>query len=260
MLYQLKNSVGSFFFEMIEYHDFSYGSHMHRHYELVYVRKGMLITEVFGRKEPVCAGQMAFIPSNCLHAYATPEHSVADICVFSADYIPMFTQSIRSRQASTCVFTCRSSVLAFAEKELFVTDHVPELYTAKAALYAVAGEICRGIRFEPSSEKHAILLDRLVQYISDHFAEEISLESAAAALGYEPHYLSRCFHRSVPMHFSNYVNLFRVDLATELLRSSDLPIAEVTWKSGFQSVRTFDRVFLEVTGQTPQAYRSAGSM
>ncbi len=257
MLYQQKNSVGSFFFEMIEYRDFSFRPHMHRHYELVYVREGALITEIFNKKELVCTGQLAFIPSNCLHAYFTPEHSVVDVCIFSSDYVPMFTQSIRKKQAMSCVFFCRSSVLQFAEQELFAAGHVPDLFTAKAVLYAIAGEICNSIPFQDSSEKHEILLDSAVQYIAAHFREDITLNSLAMALGYEPHYLSRCFHRAIPMHFSNYVNLFRVDAAAELLRNSELTVADVAFESGFKSVRTFNRSFIQITGQSPHVYRQA---
>jgi transcriptional regulator GlxA family with amidase domain len=53
------------------------------------------------------------------------------------------------------------------------------------------------------------------------------------------------------MHFSRYVNLFRVDAATELLQHTDLPITEIALQSGFQSIRNFNRVFLEITGKTP---------
>ena len=255
MIYQQKNSVGTYYFEMLEYRDFYFSTHMHRHYEVIYVQDGEVVVELDGRKETAKTGQMAFVPSNAIHAYDTPVHSLVDVCIFSADFVPLFAQHISTKQEENCVFSCRPAVREFAERELFCIDRIPDLFTTKAALYAVAGEILANIRFHTTTEKHEILLNRLIQYIAEHYRDELSLKSAAAALGYEPHYLSRCFHKSIPMHFSNYVNLFRVDAATEQLRSSDLSITDIAFNSGFKSIRTFNRAFKEITGQNPHFYQ-----
>ena len=129
-----------------------------------------------------------------------------------------------------------------------------DLYTAKSVLYAISGEILQQIDFKRSTAKKDVLFDRLIDYISENFLEDISLETAAKTLGYEKHYLSRCFHQGMQMNFSRYVNMLRVDTATELLQNSDLSITEIAFSSGFQSVRTFNRVFLELTGKNPRDY------
>ena len=53
------------------------------------------------------------------------------------------------------------------------------------------------------------------------------------------------------MHFSRFVGWYRVDRARTLLQSTDLPITEVALRSGFQSTRSFNRVYRELTGLTP---------
>jgi len=254
MLYQAKNSVGQGYFECIRYREFGYEPHMHRHPELIFVREGEIILDLNGRREVISQGEYGWIPSNSVHAYSTPEHSLVDVCIFSEDFVPAFSKNVRDMRASRARFCCRETVASFINAELFVTDREPDFYTIKAALYAIAGEIGKQIDFTKKSAKNEILMDKIVQYVAENYTENISLRSAAKELGYEEHYLSRCFHNTVPMHFSKYVNLYRVDAATALLQHTDLSVSEIALQSGFQSIRSFNRVFLEVTGKNPRSF------
>ena len=61
----------------------------------------------------------------------------------------------------------------------------------------------------------------------------------------------RYFHSRISMHFSQYVNWYRVDTATELLRNTKLSITEIATRSGFQSIRSFNRIYRAFTGVSP---------
>ena len=253
MIYQSQNSVGRLHFECIRYRNFQFPPHMHRHFELICVHEGAVELETGGQKETIAAGECALVLSNRIHAYATPENSVVDVCVFSEDYVPVFAREVRDKTSARCGFVCRESVRAFAGAELFTQEKELEFYNVKAALYAVTGEFLRQVEFSGTTVKNEGLVDRIIRYVAENFREDITLKSAAQALGYEEHYLSRCFHTVIPMHFSRYVNLYRVDAAAELMQDTDLPITEIALKSGFQSIRSFNRVYREVTGRTPRA-------
>ena len=256
MLYQSKNSVGQSYFECLRYVDFKYIPHMHRHPELVRVVEGEILVHFDGKTERVPAGEYAFIPPNIVHSYETPQHSLADVCIFSQAYVPAFFKEIQDKRLARTRFVCRASIAEYAGKELFVTDHIPDFYALKSALYAVLGEFLACAVFEDVTGKSSALMDKVVRYVAENYTEDITLASMAAALGYEQHYLSRCFHALIPMHFSRYVNWYRVDAATELLHNTDLSITEIALRSGFQSIRSFNRVYLELTGTVPS--RAAG--
>ena len=70
-------------------------------------------------------------------------------------------------------------------------------------------------------------------------------------LRYEKHYLSRFIHENLNMNFKYIVNSNRVDKAKELLSDGNLTMRQIAEQSGFQSVRTFNRVFKEFTGVQP---------
>ena len=254
MIYQTHNSVGQHYFECIRYTNFSFVPHMHRHPEVFCVREGAIAVIINGKREVISKNEYGWIPSNCIHAYENIDSSVVDVCIFSEDFVPAFSKEVRKKFPDRAKFTCRYTTARFVNDELFEPDRSVDLYTRKAALYAIAGEVLSQINFIDTSAKNETLIDKIIRYVAENYTENISLKNIAKELGYEERYLSRCFHNTVPMHFSKYVNLFRVDTAIALLQNTDLSISEVSMESGFQSIRSFNRVFHEITGKTPKDF------
>ena len=58
------------------------------------------------------------------------------------------------------------------------------------------------------------------------------------------------------MSLTEYINRKRVDMAIELLKSSDLSVDEISAKVGFYDRSTFYHVFSKITGKTPSDYRA----
>ena len=251
MIYQKKNSEGVNYFECIRYSDFNIHAHMHRHPELLFVRRGSIVIESAIGKEIISENELAFIMSNEMHSYSTVSGSLVDICIFSFDYVPAVANQLRGKRADRTKFVCRDSVLRFAYKELFTPDRTPDPYILKSVLYAVLGEFLSEAEFNGIGKASERAVDKLIAYVADNFAENITLKGAAVELGYEFHYLSKAFHKRIPINFSQYVNLYRIENATFLLHNTDLPITEIALKCGFQSIRNFNRVYSSVTGSTP---------
>jgi AraC-like DNA-binding protein len=57
----------------------------------------------------------------------------------------------------------------------------------------------------------------------------------------------------VPPH--RYLLTRRIERATALLRDTDLPITEIAFHTGWESLGTFGRTFRDITGQSPSAIR-----
>jgi AraC-like DNA-binding protein len=58
----------------------------------------------------------------------------------------------------------------------------------------------------------------------------------------------------VPPH--RYLLTRRIERATALLREADLPVTEIAFRSGWNSLGTFGRTFRDVTGVSPGAFRA----
>ena len=85
------------------------------------------------------------------------------------------------------------------------------------------------------------------------YKEDISLKSLSEKLGYEEHYISRCFNRYFDRNFKSFINELRISFAIEYMNQNpDSTITQIALSSGFQSVRSFNRAYKNVVGTTPK--------
>jgi AraC-like DNA-binding protein len=102
---------------------------------------------------------------------------------------------------------------------------------------------------EPSDIKRAR------RFIHDHFADKISLPMAAGAAGISPGHLSEKFKGITGLNFVEYVRRIRFREACRRLAESEKRISEIAFAVGFQSLSQFNRVFKQLSGRSPSAYR-----
>ena len=69
-------------------------------------------------------------------------------------------------------------------------------------------------------------------------------------------YLGRLFKKETGMCIGDYINLRRLEIAKELLASTDDKIISISSSVGFNNVTYFNRLFKKQTGLTPLQYRS----
>ena len=77
----------------------------------------------------------------------------------------------------------------------------------------------------------------------------------AKALGVGSYVLSRVFSGIFHRNFNQYLNETRFNYACSLLIYTDRPVTEVCMEAGFESQRTFNRVFRQFCHMTPREYR-----
>ncbi|MCC5838627.1 MAG: helix-turn-helix transcriptional regulator [Opitutales bacterium] len=102
-------------------------------------------------------------------------------------------------------------------------------------------------------------VSKVCAWISREFQGVIRLSEAARLSGLSEGHFSRLFHESTGLRFIEYVNETRLDEARRLLGQSALPVTEVAFASGFQSLSQFNRLFRRSTGKTPLEWRRAQS-
>ena len=94
-----------------------------------------------------------------------------------------------------------------------------------------------------------------LDYINQHLKNELSQKEVADHVHLNPSYLSVLFKDHVKLTFSEYVTRRRIQRAKELLMSTNLPIADIAEESGYKTAKYFIKIFKEMEGETPSAYR-----
>jgi transcriptional regulator GlxA family with amidase domain len=95
------------------------------------------------------------------------------------------------------------------------------------------------------------------QWLRDRLQGPISLQDMAPALGVSPRTLHRRFRQATGMSPQAYLNALRMNAARDLLRRSNLGIAEIAWQLGLQDASYFSQLFRHSNGVTPGQYREA---
>ena len=84
---------------------------------------------------------------------------------------------------------------------------------------------------------------------------DIKLSDIGKLLGYDYHYVSRYFHTIFKMSFSEFLTLYRLETATQLMKQSDKKMVDIALESGFQSARSFNACFKSHFKMSPTEYK-----
>ena len=97
----------------------------------------------------------------------------------------------------------------------------------------------------------------VTEYIKNNLtADDLSQGTMAKMAGISRDYFSRIFKNATGMNYSKWLNMIRLEKASELLSEEGRTLTEVAMLSGFQSIPSFNRVFREEKGMTPRDYRA----
>ncbi len=117
-------------------------------------------------------------------------------------------------------------------------------------------EIKRG---NASGESDTIIrrMMAVTDYIKNNLtADDLSQGTMAGMAGISKDYFSRIFRNVTGMNYSKWLNMIRMEKATELLADQDITLTEIAMLSGFQSISSFNRVFRAEKGMSPGEYRA----
>ncbi|MFG1497009.1 AraC family transcriptional regulator [Saccharospirillum sp. HFRX-1] len=100
-------------------------------------------------------------------------------------------------------------------------------------------------------------INTVVNYIAEHFTDDISLDDVASLVRLSPTFFSRYFRRATGHRFIDFVTRMRISKACERLELTPDPITNICFEVGFANVANFNRHFLKIKGMTPRQYRDS---
>ena len=94
-----------------------------------------------------------------------------------------------------------------------------------------------------------------LEYIEENYSESITLKKMASLCNISTSYFSKIFKRETKTTLPHYVNQIRIKRGKELLENSNMPIINISLDLGFSDCGYFIKVFKNLQGLTPNAYR-----
>jgi AraC family transcriptional regulator len=151
--------------------------------------------------------------------------------------------------------------IVLALKSVLETDANNSKFYAESMATALAAHLLKSY----STREHVLQeykdglpkykLKQALEYINDHFQENVSLSEVSAKLGMSQYYFCRLFKQSTGMTPHAYLVQQRIERATQLLKHKELTINEIASECGFANPSHFAKHFRKYTGISPKQFR-----
>ena len=223
--------------------------HWHLEPELVGLQAGHATAYVGGVRYDMTAGDVLYCQPDCVHSIETTGDCRLIVLQHDRELFPFF--SLRQPCFRDEYGLLPQLNLVHAE----LLSHRP--WCAEKALCMVKCMLIDIIRHEeqlPMEITRSRSMKRLDQLVlmMEADADAADFEAAAQFMNMSEAYFSRFFKKMVGVTFSHYVNVLRIERALDVLaREPHITMSEVMRRCGFYSLRSFNRVFKELTGYTP---------
>jgi len=259
--------------------DFRGGLHRHGHFELTWIERGQGLRWVGDSVEPFFDGDLVLVSSETPHLWVSrglqsPQGCAATVLQFPPDglqrcglpelaaVVPLLAQVAAGVEVQGPTRTEVQGLLArlpeaTAQRRLAVLIEVLGCLLAGASdLRALSaprpGAPAAALRAGPSQQR----VDRVLNWVESHLADELSVEDAAAVAHVSPAAFGRFFRREVGKSFTAYVNDARCGWAALRLIQGAEPIAQIAHACGFPTLSNFGEQFKRRYGITPREFRA----
>jgi AraC-like DNA-binding protein len=118
---------------------------------------------------------------------------------------------------------------------------------------SASGSRNKGISKRNKEQLYTDILD----YVSWHTGEAVSVEQIADYYGYNPRYLTTLFKEFSGIPLKSYIINKKIELAKALLADTNDSISQIAYSIGFQDNHNFSSCFKKNTGITPTEYRNS---
>lgn len=247
--------------------------HWHEDLQFIYVLDGEIEIKTLDTSTRISKGSGIFINKNVIHLVNNRTSSCHYNSFVFPDYFlkfyfgspaSAFVERIVGKQELPIY--CFPKEMNWCKAILSVLSRLADLENRKTEFYAYEVlcllsalwlEVCRNIRL-PDNNADTTMSARMqnfLQYISEYYGEDISLDRLAESANVSKSECLRCFKTSMQTTPYKYLTEYRLSRAAELLKNSDEPIGTIAGSVGFRQISHFGKCFKEKTGFSPRDYR-----
>lgn len=241
--------------------------HWHDRIELLLVLKGKIHVYV-GREEYVLEeNDLLLINSNEVHGVESDQENKLLLIQIPIRFIKRFYSNIENES-----FHCQSfqsidqqsynKIRSLIAELMLAVKRKEDNYEIKvhSLLLDVVYQLVTYFKVEKkniiiNTEKDIERMNRLTNYIQQHYMNPITLQELADTEELTAPYLSRYFQHHMGQSFIKYINGIRLEHAVRFLLETDQPIIQIALECGFPNLNSFHKLFKDTFHTTPHQYR-----
>lgn len=244
--------------------------HFHEEYEIIYIIKGQGIRLVGDNLSGFYSGELVLVGPNLPHLWRTTGNiSAVDRIIIKFSERPGNIDIFELPELAQLKKFFRNAEMGVS----FGSDTVKKVHHSITKLSTSTG-MEKWINFlevlniiSNSSDYKTISnplslpkveenrLSKVISFVSDNFTRDISLEEVSDIASMTPQSFCRFFKKRTNKTFVQFLNEYRVGKARVMLTDNKLPVSQICYDLGFNSLTNFNRMFKKRYNCTPVEYR-----
>lgn len=232
--------------------------HMHKYIEIVYVYEGIQHLNIEETSYEVNKGDIAVIFPDTVHSFHALDKKSSDVLIIICDpkiFGSLFPELSNFRPQNPVVRKKHiNDELKSALSCIKPNDSFEVMFSWTCVIMSYLLKILSLKPQTPMPIKD--ITHKIIKYIEENFTEEITRDSLATTFNVSKHYISRVFSENIKMNLRSYLGVKRAEYAATLIRTSNQTLTIISQMAGFDSQRTFNRVFRGVYNLSPKEYKN----
>lgn len=252
--------------------------HYHDYVELSYFTGGSGFETINGVRHQLRPGTVSFLLPNHMHTIqSAPGQLVYKYCcMFDVQLLFGYQED---EEFSRLLYSIGTSIPSFFDFEGSAQEQVKEIFQFLLEIssktdstgyrHLIRTKLTEALLLfirSASTHQSSKTLDRkpdertqlfwpVLRYVHVHYMEPISLEDLARRFNLSVSYISISFKKYTGNTFVKYVHQLRIESAVNMLQHTKMSVTDIALEVGFESFRTFARVFREIKGITAREFR-----
>jgi len=254
--------------------------HAHRHsrFELVLFESGSGLYVTGSGEWEIQAGDIFVFASNEQHCIVRADEG-EELCFFNIQFEPRFLfEGGFSKEHTGFCFGHASDFQNRLPRNhpstLHIRDNIRKIeeecdrqkpeyeLMVRTLLFDSAVTLIRSLGYGSREAEHydrLAVMNRSIDYINRHLAEDMTLSEIAAVAGLSPNYFTARFKEAMGISLWEYVTERRVEAVMVLIdRDPGQSMLDIANACGFHNTANFNKAFKKRTGMTPREYRRSG--
>ena len=244
--------------------------HWHRAIEIIYMQEGSLDVTIESENFTIQKGDCIVINGNVLHSTKCTSPNTAILLQIPLDfmekYIPdlgqlIFLFDFRTKEQKQQ--TKQTMFKTILEQLQLINNVRPDGYLLRfnSLIFELLFQLYHNFAVKilqsniSQKKKDMNRLEPVLDYISKHYREPISLNEIAEVACLQTGYFCRFFKKKMGITFLEYQNEYRLSFIYRDLITTRDPVHVILERHGFTNYKLFRRMFLEHFGNTPTQIR-----
>lgn len=247
--------------------------HWHKEFEIIRVSSGKLTLFLDGIPTVLESGGLTVVSGGILHM-GEPENCIYDCIVFDlemlcrrhSDTVSEVLLPLLSGEKVVLAENLGNNIPAlslYADRLFSAFDGENEASSllVYGSLYCIFWHLYENGCIVPAEKtgapiKRLSAMTAMTGYIEKHFCEQITLCDLSRETGLSEKYICRFFKAFTGQTPIDYINSIRIENACELL-SHGINVTECAYRSGFNDLSYFSKIFRRYKGVSPSSYKKA---